>query len=62
MKFGMNMLLWTDDPTKEEYLPVFERLKKIGFDGVELPIFNLDPTASPPWASASMISDSNAPA
>ena len=43
MKFGMNMLLWTDDPTKEEYLPVFERLKKIGFDGVELPIFNLDP-------------------
>jgi D-psicose/D-tagatose/L-ribulose 3-epimerase len=43
MKFGMNMLLWTDDPTKDEYLQVFERLKKIGYDGIELPIFNLDP-------------------
>lgn len=39
MKYGMNLLLWTDDPTKESFLPVLERLKKIGFDGVELPIF-----------------------
>jgi D-psicose/D-tagatose/L-ribulose 3-epimerase len=43
MKYGMNMLLWTDDPTKDECLPLFEKLKKMGFDGVELPIFNLDP-------------------
>lgn len=42
MKYGMNLLLWTDDPTKESFLPVLERLKKIGFDGVELPIFRLE--------------------
>ena len=42
MKFGMNLLLWTDDPTQDSFLPVLQRLKKIGFDGVELPIFTLD--------------------
>lgn len=42
MKFGMNLLLWTDDPTQESFLPVLEKLKKMGYDGVELPIFNLD--------------------
>jgi D-psicose/D-tagatose/L-ribulose 3-epimerase len=42
MKFGMNLLLWTDDPTQESFFPVLERLKKLGFDGVELPVFNLD--------------------
>ena len=42
MKYGINLLLWTDDPTKESFLPVLERLKKIGFDGVELPIFRLE--------------------
>ncbi len=42
MKFGMNLLLWTDDPTQDSFLPVLQRLKKLGFDGVELPIFSLD--------------------
>ncbi|MCA8965514.1 MAG: sugar phosphate isomerase/epimerase [Planctomycetes bacterium] len=42
MKYGMNLLLWTDDPTKESFLPVLENLAKLGFDGVELPIFRLD--------------------
>lgn len=42
MKFGMNLLLWTDDPTKDSFVPVLKKLKKMGFDGVELPIFNLD--------------------
>jgi D-psicose/D-tagatose/L-ribulose 3-epimerase len=42
MKYGMNLLLWTDDPTKESFLPVLERLKKTGFDGVELPVFHLE--------------------
>jgi len=42
MKFGMNLLLWTDDATKEEFLPMFAKLKKMGFDGVEIPVFNLD--------------------
>ncbi len=41
MKFGMNMLLWTDNLT-EEHRPVMERLKKMGYDGVEFPIFDLD--------------------
>src|SRR5258708_4781639 len=42
MKFGMNLLLWTDDATKEEFLPMFAKLKKMGFDGVEIPVFSLD--------------------
>jgi D-psicose/D-tagatose/L-ribulose 3-epimerase len=42
MKFGMNLLLWTDDPTQDSFLPVLKNLKKMGFDGVELPIFNMD--------------------
>ena len=43
MKFGMNLLLWTDDPTQDSFFPILESLKGMGFDGVELPIFNLDP-------------------
>jgi D-psicose/D-tagatose/L-ribulose 3-epimerase len=41
MKYGMNLLLWTGDLT-EEHLPILESLKAMGYDGVELPIFNLD--------------------
>jgi len=41
MKYGMNMLLWTDTVT-DEHLPLLEKLKKIGFDGIELPVFQLD--------------------
>jgi D-psicose/D-tagatose/L-ribulose 3-epimerase len=41
MKFGMNMLLWTSNVT-EEHRPVLESLKKQGYDGVELPIFELN--------------------
>lgn len=39
--YGMNMLLWTSDVTEEHY-PILEKLKKWGFDGVELPIFEMD--------------------
>jgi D-psicose/D-tagatose/L-ribulose 3-epimerase len=42
MKFGMNMLLWTDTLT-EEHRPILEKLKSLGYDGVELPIFDLNP-------------------
>lgn len=38
MKFGMNLLLWTGDVT-DEMLPTLEMLKNMGFDGVELPMF-----------------------
>ncbi|EMI51756.1 sugar phosphate isomerase/epimerase family protein [Rhodopirellula sallentina] len=41
MKYGMNLLLWSGEVT-EEMLPVCEQLKEAGFDGVELPMFNLD--------------------
>jgi D-psicose/D-tagatose/L-ribulose 3-epimerase len=41
MKFGMNLLLWTSGVT-EEHRPVLEMLKKQGYDGVELPIFDMD--------------------
>ena len=41
MKYGMNMLLWTSGVTEEHY-PVLEQLKRIGYDGVELPIFAMD--------------------
>ena len=45
MKLGMNMMLWATDVTDEQYLPLFERLAEIGFDGVEVPIFDPRPDA-----------------
>ncbi len=41
MKFGMNLLLWTGE-LNDDTLPVLEMLKGLGYDGVELPIFNPD--------------------
>lgn len=41
MKYGMNLLLWTGE-LNDGLLPVLEQLKKIGYDGVEIPLFNLD--------------------
>ncbi|MGI9519704.1 MAG: sugar phosphate isomerase/epimerase family protein [Pirellulaceae bacterium] len=41
MKFGMNLLLWSAELT-EELLPSCDSLKKMGYDGVEIPLFNLD--------------------
>jgi D-psicose/D-tagatose/L-ribulose 3-epimerase len=38
----MNLLLWTDTVT-EAHWPLLERLKKMGYDGVEVPIFDPDP-------------------
>ncbi|MCL6503930.1 MAG: sugar phosphate isomerase/epimerase [Pirellulales bacterium] len=42
MKYGMNLLLWTDNVT-EEHRPLLEQLKRIGFDGIEIPIFDANP-------------------
>lgn len=39
MKFGMNLLLWAGD-MNEELLPVLKKLKEMGFDGVEVPVFD----------------------
>ncbi|HEX7898474.1 MAG TPA: sugar phosphate isomerase/epimerase [Planctomycetota bacterium] len=41
-QFGMNMLLWTDDCTGDKFLPLFGRLKQMGFDSVEIPIFGTE--------------------
>jgi D-psicose/D-tagatose/L-ribulose 3-epimerase len=48
MKFGMNMLLWSGD-LSDELLPVFEKLKSLGYDGVELPIFEPDTAKFARW-------------
>ncbi len=45
MKYGMNMLLWSNDVSGDEMVPVFERIKAMGYDGVEIPIFNPEPRA-----------------
>lgn len=43
LKLGLNMFLWSGQAT-EALFPVLEKVKKWGFDGVELPLFhaNLD--------------------
>ena len=41
MKFGMNLLLWTGE-VNDGLIPVLESLKAMGYDGVELPLFNYD--------------------
>jgi D-psicose/D-tagatose/L-ribulose 3-epimerase len=41
MKFGMNLLLWTGE-MNDGMIPVLHLLKSLGYDGVELPLFNLD--------------------
>jgi D-psicose/D-tagatose/L-ribulose 3-epimerase len=38
MKTGMNLLLWTTE-VREEHDPILEKLAAIGFDSVEVPIF-----------------------
>ncbi len=49
MKYGMNLLLWSGE-MHEGLLPVLESLKTMGFDGVELPMFNLDVDKWASWA------------
>ena len=41
MRFGMNLLMWTDT-LNDEALAYLEELKEIGFDIVEVPVFDLD--------------------
>lgn len=44
MKFGMNLLLWTSAVT-EDHFPILESLKAMGYDGVELPVFDMELSA-----------------
>ena len=38
MKIGFNMLLWTTNLVEEEF-HLLEKIKKVGYDGVEIPVF-----------------------
>lgn len=49
MKLGINLYLWTDH-MHEGLLPVLENLKGIGYDGVEVPMYDLDPAGWSQWA------------
>ncbi len=41
-RLGMNMMLWAPDVTGPEHDATFELLREIGYDGVEIPIFDSD--------------------
>ncbi len=41
MRYGMNLLLWTGHVTEAHY-PLLAQLKKAGYDGVEVPLFEGD--------------------
>jgi D-psicose/D-tagatose/L-ribulose 3-epimerase len=49
MKLGINLYLWADR-MDEGLLPVLETLKRIGYDGIEVPIFELDEVEWARWA------------
>jgi D-psicose/D-tagatose/L-ribulose 3-epimerase len=48
MRYGLNLLLWTD-VLCDEALPLLEGLKEIGFDAVELPVFENAPAKYAAW-------------
>jgi D-psicose/D-tagatose/L-ribulose 3-epimerase len=49
VKYGINLYLWADG-MHEGLLPVLESLKRMGYDGVEVPIFDLDTSRWRSWA------------
>lgn len=44
MKVGFNLLLWTGHVTETDF-PTIEKLKAAGYDGVEIPIFDVSDAA-----------------
>jgi D-psicose/D-tagatose/L-ribulose 3-epimerase len=48
VKYGMNLMLWADD-MRDDLLPVLESLRRMGYDGVEVPVFDLDPAKWTAW-------------
>ena len=49
MKFGMNLLLWTAE-LNDDMAAVCDSLKVMGYDGIEIPIFNDDVSIYKDWA------------
>lgn len=41
MKYGMNLLLWSGE-LNDGLIPTLKMLKNLGYDGVELPVFNTE--------------------
>jgi D-psicose/D-tagatose/L-ribulose 3-epimerase len=41
MKYGINLLLWTTDVT-EQHFPLLDQIKHWGYEGVEIPVFDLN--------------------
>ena len=48
MKIGINMLLWTGHVT-QEHVPALEALKAAGYDGVEIPVFDVSDEGHYRW-------------
>jgi D-psicose/D-tagatose/L-ribulose 3-epimerase len=48
MQYGMNLLMWADTLT-DEALPLLDQIKQIGFDAVELPLFEIDVAKYAKW-------------
>jgi len=48
MQYGRNLLLWTDR-LHDGLEPVVDRIKAIGYDGVEIPIFELNEPLHREW-------------
>jgi D-psicose/D-tagatose/L-ribulose 3-epimerase len=40
VKYGINLMLWNDDMT-DDLIPVLDFVRNAGFDGVEVPLFDL---------------------
>jgi D-psicose/D-tagatose/L-ribulose 3-epimerase len=49
MKFGINLYLWADH-MHDGLMPVLESLQRMGYDGVEVPIYDLDEAKWAGWA------------
>jgi D-psicose/D-tagatose/L-ribulose 3-epimerase len=48
MRYGLNLLLWTDTLC-DEALPLLDEVKQIGYDAVELPVFEIDVKKYAAW-------------
>ena len=48
MRYGLNLLLWTD-ALNEEARPLLDEIKQLGFDAVEVPVFEIDVPKYAQW-------------
>jgi len=53
MKFGMNLLLWSGE-MHDGLMPVLESIKEMGYDGVEIPVFEMDVEKYAEWGGGWM--------